>query len=334
MRNIVGDNLRVIVKKITNVAENIKRFDLVPKDGGILPIFASGTHIVVEMQDGDIVRRNPYSLMGDSSNTSSYSISVLRLEDGRGGSKFMHDAVKENTELTISYPFNLFALDLRAKKHLLIAGGIGITPLMSHADELMKHMQPFELHYSTRSINRAAYKDFLESKYQDRFNFYVSSGVDGRGGKDENYTSWDIHDLLIRQPAGTHVYTCGPAALIDQVTQTCEKLGWGDANVHVERFLAPPSGKPYTVELSLSNKIVKVGEHSSMLEAIEMAGVDHPHMCRGGVCGQCETNVVSVSGKITHNDHFLSDEEKTSGKKIMPCVSRIEGENPKIVLER
>ena len=109
----------------------IKRFRFKPADGSALPTFSGGAHVVVEMQDGETLRRNPYSLMSPPTQTSSYTISVRRDEAGRGGSRFLHDTVHEGAELLISHPVNLFAIDQRAKKHILFAGGIGITPFLA-----------------------------------------------------------------------------------------------------------------------------------------------------------------------------------------------------------
>ena len=120
--------------------------------------------------------------------------------------------------------------------------------------------------------------------------------------------------------------------MIGWVRKTAERLGWPGQSVHHEEFLAPPSGKPFEVRLAASNKTVHVGEHQSLLEAIEAAGVDAPYLCRGGACGHCETNVLEYDGALQHNDHWLTAEQHASGAKIMPCVSRFEGKS--LVLDR
>ena len=120
--------------------------------------------------------------------------------------------------------------------------------------------------------------------------------------------------------------------MMEWVLATARAAGWPEQNLHHERFLAPASGTPYDVTLAVSKRTVRVGEHQSMLEAIEAAGVEAPYMCRGGACGECETPVVAFDGTLLHNDHFLSPEERASGKKIMPCVSRFEGRS--LVLQR
>ncbi len=311
----VSTDIRVHVAEVETVATGIKRFKFVPLGGGPLPEFSGGAHTVVTMHDGDLVRRNPYSLMGSPFDGSSYQISVLRTKDSRGGSVFMHDHVRAGTELSISQPVNLFPFDRRGRRHILVAGGIGITPFIAMTTQLSREEIPFELHYSMRSQDCGAYWQRLLQQYGHRVHTYF----------DDQGEVLPLAHLLDGQPLGTHLYVCGPAGMIDWVLRSARHAGWPVENVHHERFLAPPGGKPFTVELSRSAKTIKVGEHQSILEAVEAAGVDAPYLCRGGACGQCETVVVSCDGMLTHNDHYLPDDEKASGKKIMICVSRIEG---------
>ena len=138
--------------------------------------------------------------------------------------------------------------------------------------------------------------------------------------------------LLEGQPLGTHVYVCGPKGMIGWVRKTTAALGWPRESVHHEEFLAPASGKPFEVTLARSNKVIRVGEHQSLLEAIEAAGVEAPYLCRGGACGQCETDVLEYDGTFLHKDHWLTPSQCASGAKIMPCVSRFEGKT--LVLDR
>ncbi len=311
----VSTDIRVRVADVTVVATDIKRFTFVPAVGGSLPEFSSGAHTVVSMHDGDHLRRNPYSLMSSPFDGTHYQISVLRTKDSRGGSVFMHDHVRAGTELSISQPVNLFPIDRRGRRHILIAGGIGITPFMAMTTQLSREDIPFELHYCMRSEGLAAYWKALRSAFGHRVHTYF----------DDQKQALPLDRLLNGQPLGTHLYVCGPGGMIEWVLRAAREAGWPDENVHSERFLAPPGGKPFTVELSRSGKTIAVGQHQSILEAVEAAGVDAPYLCRGGACGQCETVVLAADGTIQHNDHFLSDDEKASGKKIMVCVSRLDG---------
>lgn len=312
----------VFVSEIVEVNALIKRFRFTPRDGSLLPAFSGGSHTVVEMDDHGTRRLNPYSLMSDPSERTGYEISVRRDDTGRGGSLYMHNHVTVGMEMLISPPVNLFALDLRAKKHLMIAGGIGITPFIAQAAQLATTGGRFELHYAARSRPLGAYMDSLSARYGDKIHRYY----------DEEGDKIDLASLLAGQPFGTHLYVCGPKGMINWVLGSAAAAGWPRGAVHSEEFLAPPVGKAFTVALAQAGKTVTVAPNQSLLEAIEAAGVDAPYLCRGGACGQCETRVIRCDGHIQHNDHWLTDEQKAAGDRIMPCVSRFEG--AALVLER
>jgi len=309
-----GAQLDVRVAAIETMAQDVKCFELVSASGEPLPSFSAGSHVVVTMH-GERVFRNPYSLMGPLLENRSYRISVLRTESSRGGSHYMHDAVKVGSPLTISYPINLFPLDQLGRKHLLLAGGIGITPLMAMAEELLLRNKTFELHYCMRTRARGAHLDALGQRLGERFRHYC----DDRG------ETLPLARILERQPLGTHLYCCGPAGMIDAALLAARNAGWTESSLHWERFQAPPGGKPFTVKLARSGLTVSVREQEGILDAVEAAGVDAPYLCRGGACGQCETAVLAADGAIVHNDHYLSAEEHKRGGKIMICVSRFEG---------
>ena len=314
--------LDVVVADVVPVNELITRFHFRRADGGLLPTFSGGAHVVVEMRDGDTSRLNPYSLMSSPLDTREYTISVRRDDVGRGGSLFMHRKVRPGDRMVVSYPVNLFSLDLRARKHLMLAGGIGITPFIAQTAQLAAQGGVFELHYAFRNQALGAYADVLGERYGKRVCLY----------RDDCGEKIDLDRLLSSQPLGTHLYVCGPAGMIGWVRSRAEALGWPSETVHFEHFAAPRPGAPFDVTLAVSGRQIRVGEQQSLLEAIEAAGVDPPYLCRGGVCGQCETNVISSDGKFLHNDHWLSEEEHRSGCKIMPCVSRFQGRS--LVLER
>ena len=318
----VNPMLDVTVSDVVEVNSLIKRFHFELPDGSPLPAFSGGAHIVIEMQDGDQLRRTPYSLMSSPQDTSDYQISIRRDDEGRGGSLFMHREVKPGMQMRISPPTNLFALDKRSGKQLMIAGGIGITPFLAQTAQMVACGGAFELHYGVRSRELGAYIDELKASIGHRLHTYI-------GDEDQNI---DFDGLLSSQPAGTHVYVCGPAPMIDHVLARAKANGWPDSHVHYEHFAKAPAGEPFFVELKASGKTVEVGENQSLLEAMEAAGVDAPYLCRGGACGHCETDVVEVDGELQHEDHWLEDDEKASGKKIMPCVSRFCGK--RLVIDR
>jgi dimethylamine monooxygenase subunit B len=313
----INTEMPVKVTSVTKVADNVKRFRLERVDGEAMPVFSGGAHVVIAMQDGKLLRRNPYSLMSSPGDRTGYEISVLRVENSRGGSHFMHDQVKQGSTLTVSQPVNLFPYDHRGRKHVMFAGGIGITPFIAMMDQMAREDRSFELHYAVRTRTHGAYWQDLQKRYgEHRVKIYC----------DEEKRFIPTTTILANQPLGTHMYVCGPAGMIDAVLAQGTAHGWPKQNIHSERFLAPPTGKPFSAKLARSKKTIIVGEHQSMLEAIEAAGVDAPYMCRGGACGQCETAVVSCTGEIQHNDIYLEPEDKILGKKIMICVSRIKGD--------
>jgi ferredoxin-NADP reductase len=317
-----AEKIAVRVTEKAALNDLVTRFRFEPVAGGLLPTFSGGAHTVVEMRDGEITRLNPYSLMSDPFDQTAYTISVRRDDAGRGGSLFMHNQVNVGDEMVISNPVNLFSLDLRARKHLMIAGGIGITPFLAQIKQLDRAHGNWELHYACRSEALGSYVDYLTATHPNDVNVYY----------DDQDQAIDLENLLDGQPLGTHIYVCGPKGMIDWVRGKAAELGWPREAVHYEEFLAPKPGKPFEVKLAVSNKVIQVGEQESLLEAIERAGVDAPYLCRGGACGMCETRVIDYAGNFIHRDHWLEDEEHSSGEKIMPCVSRFEGKT--LVLDR
>jgi len=313
-----AEKIEVIVSAVLPLNDLVTRFEFKRKDGNYFPTFSAGAHTVVHMRDGDRQRLNPYSLMSDPADTETYAISVRRDDVGRGGSLFMHNNVKVGDAMEITYPVNLFSLDLRAKKHVFLAGGIGITPFMAMIAQLERSSDSWELHYSVRTEALGTYVDQLVSKYPNKVRIYY----------DDQSQSINLENLLDGQPLGTNVYVCGPKGMIDWVHKTAAAAGWPDANVHSEEFTAPQPGKEFQVRLCRSEKTITVGENESLLEAMEREGVDAPFLCRGGACGQCETNVVSSDGEFIHRDHWLEPDEQ--GNKIMPCVSRFIGKSLEI----
>jgi len=167
------EKLPVVVTAKVKLNELVTRFEFAHADGKPLPPFSGGAHTVVEMRDGGVTRLNPYSLMSDPMDPTQYAISVRRDDAGRGGSVFLHDKVRVGDRLVLGYPVNLFALDLTARKHLMIAGGIGITPFVAQIKQLQTTGGAFELHYSARSHALASYADELRAAHPARINLYL-----------------------------------------------------------------------------------------------------------------------------------------------------------------
>jgi dimethylamine monooxygenase subunit B len=317
-----AETIPVEVTHIDEATPLIKRFTLRSVGAGELPPFSGGSHIVVVIRAGDRTFRNPYSLMGSPRDLTSYRIAVRRHDKGRGGSLFMHRELRVGARLEIAHPVNLFPLAKLARKHILLARGVGITPMMAMIDDLCEGPLPWELHYGFRGPGHDGFGLTLRARFGERIHLY-----DDSAGEVPNFAR-----ILADQPLGTHVYTCGPAAMIDAVALAARAAGWAGSHIHWEQFTVPPVGAPFDVDLARSRLTVHVPAERSLLEAIEAAGVDAPYLCRGGACGQCETEVLELDGELIHNDHWLSDVEKASGTKIMPCVSR--ARCTRLVLER
>jgi ferredoxin-NADP reductase len=307
-----ADTIAVRVVAVEQVTPQIKHFKLAALDGSRLPAFSGGSHIVVVMRDVDRVHRNPYSLLGIPGELETYEIAVRRMEPSRGGSQYMHDTVQVGSTLEIAHPVNLFGLSKIGRKHILIAGGVGITPILAQMEDLHQDAVPYEIHYSVRSPEHAAFLTRLGGRAAERLNMYYDSKGD----------AIDFDGLLSTQPLGTHFYVCGPAGMIELVIRKAREWGWPESHIHWEQFSAPPAGEAFDVRLAKANLDVHVVPDQSLLESIEAAGVEVPYLCRGGVCGFCRTGVLELDGELIHNDHYLSNEEKASGRVIMPCVSR------------
>lgn len=308
------DSIPVRVMAIEQVAPLIREFKLEAIEGK-LPAFSPGSHVQVIMPGEAREIRNAYSLCSDPAMPRRYSIAVRLQEDSRGGSSFMHGEVNVGDELAITPPANLFAPVMAARKHLLIAGGVGITPFMSYIPELKRQGAEFELHYLYRGSQTGAYLDQLQQQLGSALHRYDS----GQGNK------CDLSTVLSDQGPGTHVYICGPESLIEGVCSTAKALGWPESLIHYEAFAAPEPGEPFKAQLTRSGKTLDVAADESLLEALEREGVAVPNLCRGGVCGQCATPV--IDGAVEHRDEFLSADEKASGGCIMPCVSRAAGKH-------
>ena len=306
------DSLSVRVSAIEEVAPLIREFTLEAVDG-CLPAFSPGSHVQVAMPGETREIRNAYSLCSDPRDTSCYRIAIRLQDNSRGGSEFMHNKVKVGDQLTITPPANFFGPSSLGRRHLLIAGGVGITPFMSYIPELERQGAEYELHYLYRSSQTGAYRDELMRKLGARFTAYDS----------DNGVRCDLSALLSGREPGTHVYICGPESLIEGVCSTAKSLGWPESLIHYEAFAAPEPGEPFQAQLAQSGRSIEVGSNESLLEALEREGMAIPNLCRGGVCGQCATRV--LEGEVEHRDNFLSADDKAGSDSIMPCVSRAAG---------
>ncbi len=299
----------LVVTGIAEHAPGIKAFTLATADGAALPGFIAGSHLVVRAGR----HTNAYSLTSDGFAPTEYTISVLRVADGRGGSRWMHDNVAVGDTLAVHPPRSAFAPLPRAGKHLLIAGGIGVTPIVSHLRAARRWGREVQVLY--------AFRDGYAAHVQDVRDL---AGAGAELFTDRRAFTARLAAVLAGQPIGTHLYVCGPAAMIDAVVAAATERGWPASRMHTERFGADAldGGDPFTVELTETGLSLDVPCGTSLLEALEDSGIDVPNLCRQGVCGECRIPV--CGGTPVHRDLYLSDDEKAAGDSLMPCVSRAE----------
>lgn len=310
---IVEGKLSARVAEIELLNPTLKRFRFVPEGGGTFPTSPPGAHVLVTLRDTDRVWQNAYSLVTPPDQRDHYAIIVRRVAESRGGSHFLHDMLKAGDAVELGVPASLFPIASRARKHILISGGIGVTPFLSYLPVLALRGANYELHQFCAGDEVETFRDLLGT---DAAGVHVHSA--GLGARP------DLAALLADQPLGTHVYTCGPEGLMDAVEETARGLGWTPHAIHRESFGGAKGGEPFVVTLARSGRSIEVGASQTLLEALEGSGIEAPCLCRGGACGVCLLPV--VEGLPDHRDHVLSDAEKSEGRLIATCVSRARSE--------
>jgi vanillate O-demethylase ferredoxin subunit len=305
------EGLKVRVDEIRQAAIDIKLFCLSSADARQLPAFSAGSHIDVEVEPG-LIRQ--YSLCGHPDDPSRYWIGVKLEAASRGGSQSLHTRINKGTELTISSPRNNFPLSESAGFHLLIAGGIGVTPMMSMMHSLRRNGERHRLEYFARSDDHIAFRDLLDGHPEVVYNLGMSpAGVETK-----------IKALLAEEVSGRVIYVCGPSGLIKTVRETAAALGIGD--VRTELFTNaltetdPLDDKEFMVQVGEDGDRIRVPSGVTIIQALADAGVYIDTSCEEGVCGTCAANV--LCGIPEHRDEVLSPQDKASNKRIVPCVSR------------
>ena len=306
--------LTVRVQRKSVEAVDIASFELAAEDGSPLPGFSAGSHVDVHLPGG-LTRQ--YSLCNDPDETHRYLLGVLRDPASRGGSLALHDGVVEGQRLQISPPKNHFPLAHGASRHLLIAGGIGITPILCMAERLARTEADFALHYCTRSRERTAFAGRIAaSSFADRVAFHFDDA--------EATQRLDVSALLATPRAGEHVYVCGPQGFMNAVLATARAAAWSEAQLHFEFFgaeLAALAGdQAFEVQLASSGRTVTVPADRSVVQALADAGVMVMTSCEQGVCGTCLTRV--LGGECDHRDQYLTPEERAAQDQFLPCCSR------------
>jgi phthalate 4,5-dioxygenase reductase subunit len=308
------------VARAEKSAADIHLFELRHPLGEELPAFTAGAHLTVRSPNGSLRK---YSLCNDPAERDRYVIGVKRDPAGRGGSVDLVDHTKAGDTLAASAPHNAFELEARAQSFILIAGGIGITPIMSMARSLNRDGRRYKLYYMTRSREATAFRDELAG---DDFKGKVVLHHD-RGDPRESYDLWP----MLERPSAAHVYCCGPRPLLEAVRDMTGH--WSSAAIHFESFAdagaaQEPDDRTFAVVLAQSGTRIEVPPGVSILEAMRSHGFDAPSSCESGTCGTCRTRL--VSGEADHRDLVLMDDEKSG--QIMICVSR--AATPEIVIDR
>jgi phthalate 4,5-dioxygenase reductase subunit len=310
----------LVVTDAFQAAEGIFGFELRDPAGGDLPAFTAGAHVQVRSPHG-LVRK--YSLCNDPAERRRYLIAVKRDPAGSGGSVDLVDNASAGTRLEVSAPHNSFELSPRARSFLLIAGGIGITPILAKARALNADGRPYTLCYLTRSPQSTAFLDELSGP---AFAGKVVIHHDG-GDPQRSFDLWP----LLEKPGAAHIHCCGPRPLLEGVRDMTGH--WPAEAVHFESFAdalaaARPDDRTFTVVLARSGAEIEVPPRVSILEAMRARGFAAPSSCESGTCGTCRTRL--VEGEADHRDLVLMDEEKAD--TIMLCVSRARG--ARIVIDR
>ncbi len=305
--------LQVRVARKVSEADGISSFELVAADGAPLPAFEAGAHIDVHLRDG-LLRQ--YSLCNPPQERHRYLIAVLRDPSSRGGSTAMHDEIEAGHLITISAPKNHFALEPAARS-LLFAGGIGVTPILAMAEALAGAGADFEMHYSARTPERAAFlQRIAAAPYAARVHVHYDSG--------DAAQKLDCAAVLGAPRAHTHIYVCGPGGYIDHVLGAANALGWPPAQVHREYFNAVPVDEAgdtaFDVKLASSGQVYTIPVGRTVVEVLAEHGIDIPVSCEQGVCGTCLTRV--TGGVPDHRDVYLTDEERAANDQFTPCCSR------------
>lgn len=310
--------LEVTILSKTQETSDILSFELGKADGSALPVFEAGSHIDVKINE-KLIRQ--YSLYNSPEKHQTYKIAVLKDTNSRGGSQAVHDTFKVGDCIQISAPRNLFPLKKDNQRTLLFAGGIGITPLLSMAQELNKLGQDFELHYFTRSKSSTAFYEELNCcAFASRVFFHFTNEND-----DKDNIVKHVLDQTNPLNKAAHLYTCGPNGFMDYIFNSARALGWKDGNLHKEVFNAEPveldeNDKSFTLNLVRSGISLEIPADKTVLEVLEEADIEIDASCEQGVCGTCLTNV--VDGTPDHRDQFLTENEKSLNNQFTPCCSR------------
>ncbi|EON33656.1 Flavodoxin reductases (ferredoxin-NADPH reductases) family 1 [Gordonia terrae C-6] len=309
----------VVVSAIVQETPSIKTFYLSRPDGSTMGEYTPGAHIDVV---GPTAITRQYSLCSRPDGRESFAVAVKREDQSRGGSAALHE-LRVGDRLQISEPRNLLGIDPAATHHVLVAAGIGITPMLSMARHMDVHGISFELHYFARTAEDAAFLPLLRERCPEKLHAHVGVGREAHGAI--------LTTALESAPQQSHVYVCGPDGFMTKVRELAERFVPADA-VHFENFHAtdqPDASENTAFDVELDGQTYHVPADRSIVEVLEENGCDVDTSCQEGICGTCIMQV--LAGEPEHRDNVLTKAERESGEVIAVCVSRTSGE--KIVLD-
>jgi len=315
------------VSAISDLTPDIKSFELVSVNGDDLMPFEAGAHIDIFTQAG---LRRSYSLANDPAENNRYVLAILREAQG-SGSVWMHDNISLGDVLKTTEPINDFPLDKNAKRHLLIAGGIGITPILAMGHALKRLNVPFHLHYCTKSPEQTAFLNEVKQVFGEHVTFHHDGGDPTQG--------IDLKATLAEHDEGTHLYVCGPGGLISATREAASH--WPKDTVHFELFssartdeekaeIAALEDEEFEIEIASSGEVMTVPADKSILEVLGENGIDIIKVCEEGYCGTCQVGM--LGGVADHRDEVLDDDEKASNTLIQVCISRAKA-GEKLILD-
>ncbi|ATP44499.1 oxidoreductase [Pseudomonas putida] len=311
-----------VVVSRNDEAQDICSFELAAIDGSLLPPFSAGAHIDVHLPDGQV---RQYSLCNHPEERHRYLIGVLKDPASRGGSRSLHEQVHNGARLRISAPRNLFPLAQGARRSLLFAGGIGITPILCMAEQLAHSGEDFELHYCARSSERAAFVERMRgAAFADRLFVHFD---------EQPETALDISQVLANPQDDMHLYVCGPGGFMQHVLESAKAHGWQEACLHREYFAAAPvytqNDGSFLVQVNSTGQVFEVPADQSVVQVLEQHGIAIAMSCEQGICGTCLTRV--LAGTPEHRDLFLTEQEQAQNDQFTPCCSR--SKTPLLVLD-
>ena len=305
--------IEVRLTAIRYAARDTNIYEFQRPDGKPLPGYTAGSHVDLHLPNGLI--RN-YSLIVSRPEPATYTFGIKRDPASRGGSRYIHDELKVGRTVTISPPRNNFPLKEDAEATIILAGGIGITPIWCMVQRLEELGRPWRLHYCCRARADMAFLDPIEGMASARLHF-----DDENGGR-----FLDVAKIVGEAPTHAHLYCCGPADMMQAFESAT--ASWPRAQVHVEYFTpkAEPAARKggFTVELARSGQEFFIPEGQSILEILLDHGIDVDYSCELGICGACEQRV--ISGAPEHHDAILTEEEQAENKRVMICCAGCKSE--------